>query len=265
MPAPLPPSPVGTAITAVKQLRESVARATGVQLRSLDERTHLKAVSFAWFQNYKPEILLTWPTARLADIDASFQELLTLSEKAPSIIKVRGRLKEVQARLVALQSVLMLVPAAAGPSADVPPSFGSVPDSAMRQVLTRRWNECVACLGAGAPLAATVMMGGLLESLFLARVNREPNKQAVFTATSAPKDGKTQQTLALKEWTLKDYIAVAHELHWIPPSVRDVGQMARDYRNYIHPQKELSHQIALTLDDAKMFWHLSKAVAGHLL
>lgn len=265
MPAPLPPSPVGTAITAVKKLRESVARVPGVQLRALDQRTHLKAVSFAWFQNYKPEILASWPTAQLADIDASFQELLTLSEKAPLVTKVRERLKQVLTRLVALQGVLLLVPAATGAAADLAPSFGSVPDAAMRQVLTRRWNECVACLGAGAPLAATVMMGGLLESLFLARVNREPNKAAVFTAASAPKDSKTQQTLALKEWTLKDYIAVAHELHWIPPSVRDVGQIVRDYRNYIHPQKELSHQIALTLDDAKMFWHLSKAVAGHLL
>jgi hypothetical protein len=247
----------------VKRLRASLAREHGPQLRSGESRAHLKAVAFAWFQSYKPSILRMWPTATLTDIDALFQELLTLSEKAPSAAKVRSRAKDAQVRLVALQGVL--VAAAPAVTADVPPSFGAVPDPAMRQVLTRRWNECVACLGAGAPLAATVMMGGLLESLFLARVNREPSKQAVFTASAAPKDAKTHQTLSLKDWTLKDYIAVAHELRWIPPSVRDVGQIVRDYRNYIHPQKELSHQIALTLEDARMFWQLSKAVAGHLL
>ena len=95
MPAPLPPSPVGTAITAVKKLRESVARASGVQLRAIDQRTHLKAVSSAWFLNYKPDILASWPTAQLADIDTFFQELLTLSERAPAVTKVRKRLKQV--------------------------------------------------------------------------------------------------------------------------------------------------------------------------
>jgi hypothetical protein len=108
-------------------------------------------------------------------------------------------------------------------------------------------------------------MGGLLESLFLARINREPNQAAVFTATAAPRNTKTGQTLPLKEWGLKDYIAVARELRWIPQSVKDVGEIVRDYRNYIHPQKELSHQIDLTIADAQMFWQVSKAIFGYLL
>ncbi len=121
------------------------------------------------------------------------------------------------------------------------------------------------CRGtAGAPLAATVMMGGLLESLFLARVNREPDKAAIFTAKSAPVDAKSQNPLPLREWTLKDYIGVAHELRWIPQSAKDVSEIVRDYRNYIHPQKELAHQIALTIADAGLFWQVSKAIATHL-
>jgi hypothetical protein len=109
------------------------------------------------------------------------------------------------------------------------------------------------------------MMGGLLESLFLARINREPNKQPIFTSTAAPKDSKTQQPLSLREWSLKDYIAVSHQLGWIPQSVHDVSQVLRDYRNYIHPQKELSHQLALTAADAEMFWTVSRAIALRLL
>jgi MrcB-like, N-terminal domain len=41
----------------------------------------------------------------------------------------------------------------------------------MKVILERRWNECQRCLRARAPLAATVMMGGLLEALFVARAN----------------------------------------------------------------------------------------------
>lgn len=265
MPSPLPSSPVGSIITDVKRLREVLGRIRAKQVWSSEARTHIRAVAFAWFQTYKPALLTTWPTAQLAELDTDFGELLNLSEKVPSTAKVRARAKAMHLRLVTLQNALLTTVSSGASSADVPPPFGAIPDAAMRQVLARRWTECVACLGAGAPLAATVMMGGLLESLFLARVNREPSKQAVFTAASAPKDSKTQQPLPLKDWTLKDYIAVAHELRWIPPSVRDVGQIVRDYRNYIHPQKELSHQIALTLEDARMFWQLSKAVAAHLL
>ena len=109
------------------------------------------------------------------------------------------------------------------------------------------------------------MMGGLLESLFLARVNREPQKPRIFTAQSAPKDRKTNNPLALSEWTLANYIAVAHELKWISQAVRDVSVILRDYRNYIHPQKEMSHQLALTTADSEMLWAVCKGIAIQLL
>lgn len=256
------PSPVGGVISDVKRLRDSVASVRTPQLWSAELRAHIKAVAFSWFQAYKPDITKVWPAAAVDDIDATLKELLTLAEKAPSKTKVQALLKAVQSRLVALQSAL----AGMAPTVtDTPPTFGNVPDPNMREVLTRRWNECVACLAADAPLAATVMMGGLLESLFLSRVNRETDKRPIFTAAAAPKDFKTRQTLPLERWTLNDYIAVAFELRWIRTPVRDVSQIVRDYRNYIHPHKELSNQLALTIDDARMFWQVSKVLAGFLV
>ena len=67
------------------------------------------------------------------------------------------------------------------------------------------------------------MMGGLLEGLLLARVNSESNKSPIFTASAAPKD-KQGKTLQLKEWTLRNYIAVAHELKWISQPIKDIGE-----------------------------------------
>ena len=122
----------------------------------------------------------------------------------------------------------------------------------------------MACLTAGAPMAATVMMGGLLESLFLSRINRETNQAPIFTAQAAPKD-KHGKALPLNRWMLGSYIAVAHELGWITQSGRDVSEVLQDYRNYIHPQKELSRQAALTPEDARMFWAVFKAIAQRLL
>jgi hypothetical protein len=113
-------------------------------------------------------------------------------------------------------------------------------------------------------MAATVMMGGLLEGLLLARVNKEPDPRPVFTAAGAPRD-KMGKTLALKDWTLRNFIDVAHELKWITVSARDVGVVLRDYRNYIHPQKELSHGIILEAGDASVLWEVAKSISRQLL
>jgi len=72
----------------------------------------------------------------------------------------------------------------------------------MQQLLTNRWKECVGCLEHGLPLAATVMMGGLLEGLFLARIEELADKAPVFKANAAPRDRVTGQTLGLKDWVL---------------------------------------------------------------
>jgi hypothetical protein len=86
----------------------------------------------------------------------------------------------------------------------------------------------------------------------------------VFTATHAPKD-KAGKTLLLKEWGLKNFIDVAHDLGWITTAAKDIGEVLRDYRNYIHPQKELSHGISLGPGDAEMLWNVAKSVAVQVL
>jgi hypothetical protein len=113
-------------------------------------------------------------------------------------------------------------------------------------------------------MAATVMMGGLLETLLLARINLEANKAPVFMASAAPKD-RAGKTRTLSEWGLKDYIAVCHELGWIGISAKEVGVVLRDFRNYIHPHKQLSHRVHLKDDDAVLFWGVSKTVSRQLL
>jgi hypothetical protein len=134
----------------------------------------------------------------------------------------------------------------------------------MQSILAYRWRECVLCLQAPAPLAATVMMGGLLEAILLARINREPDKSRVFKANKAPKDLKGS-TRSLKDWTLSDYIKVSHELRWISVPVKDVGEVLRDYRNYIHPYKQFIQDLNLSSDDASLFWDVTKNITRQII
>jgi hypothetical protein len=135
----------------------------------------------------------------------------------------------------------------------------------MREILERRWDECQRCLDAEAHLAATVMMGGLLEALFVARANRLQDKKPLFTAKATPLDSQTKKPLPLSRWTLQPYLDVGHELGWISSSAKDIAVVLRDYRNYVHPEKERSHGVTLTAHDSDMFWQVTKSLARQLL
>lgn len=244
-----------------KLLRKKDAR----QVWADDERTTIKATCLAWFNNQKPHIARPLDSRALDGANALFNKMLKASERAGSRSRYLQSLKQLRKELLEIRSKQVLT-SETTITDDLPPSFATlIRDPRMQDILVRRWGECVTCLHAPAPMAATVMMGGLLEGLLLARVNKDSNQQPIFTAAGAPKDRKTGDPLPLKEWTLKNFIDVAHELRWISQSAKDVGDVLRDYRNYIHPQKELSHGITLTSDDAPILWEVAKSISKQLL
>lgn len=254
------------ALQEVDRLRRSLKRGHGVQVRSADERAEARATALAWFNNHRDAVVDQLGADALLDLDNAYREVLNATARAASRSTYDSLLREIRHLLTVTRAdAIMPVAASAAATSDAPPSFANlVADPTMQEVLTRRWTECVLCLSAGASLAATVMMGGLLEGLLLAKINSLSDKRRVFTAASAPKD-RSGQTLPLSEWTLKNYIDVAHELRWISRSARDIGAVLRDYRNYVHPQKELSHGIRLSVQDAALWWEVSKFIARELL
>jgi hypothetical protein len=254
------------AIKRCKFLQGLLRKKTTRQVWTDEERSTIKATCQAWFNNQSPKISPELESAALATANAIYDRMLKASERAGSRSKYQDDLKELHGELLEIRSKQMAVASKTVATSDAAPSFVRlIPDVRMQGILDRRWAECVLCLHAPAPMAATVMMGGLLEGLLLARVNKVPNQQPIFTAKSSPKDKKTGNPLALKDWGLKDFIDVAHELKWITVSAKDVGVVLRDYRNYIHPQKELSHGVTLVPDDAGVLWEVAKSIAKQLL
>jgi hypothetical protein len=190
---------------------------------------------------------------------------LDASDRATARTTYSARLKELREALIVLRKDGLSASAIRLATLDPAPDFSPLTgDPEMQQILVERWQECVKCIEAEAPLSATVMMGGLLETLLLGRINRETNKAAVFQAKSAPKD-KTAKTKPLGEWMLNDYIGAAHDLKWITFSAKEVAEVLRDFRNYIHPHKQLRHGVRLSGDDAKLLWEVSKSIAVQVL
>ena len=239
---------IDAAIADADNLQKVLKRQKAKQVQSADERQIIKAIALAWFKKHRPTLCALLGEDQLAEIDETYRWMIEASGRATTRAKYVKALKAAKKQLSSLQTqhaVTLADPRAVSlPTAktsDSPPQFQPlVADPKMQVILAQRWRECVICVNSGAPLAATVMMGGILEGLLLAKINQMANMAPAFTATSAPRD-KAGKTLQLKDWTLKNYIDVAHELKWITTTAKDIGEVTREYRNYIHPRKELSH------------------------
>lgn len=259
---------IDTAISDTDRLRRILKRQKAPQVRSIEERSHIKATALAWYNNHRTKVVPFVNGDQLQVVDDLYKQLLSASDRASARLTYETSLKAIHRELSELRgsTVMSATITATKHTTDEPPEFSPlIADTRMQGILLNRWRECSSCISAGAPLAATVMMGGLLEALLLARVNKETDKTQIFKSASAPKDKKTGKAFPLQEWTLKNYIDVAHELKWISQSAKDIGQVLRDYRNYIHPYKELSNKVALEKNDAILFWEISKSISRQLI
>ena len=259
---------VDAAIAEIDRLRKVLKRRQSLQVWSVEEKSLVKATALSWFNSHRKQVQTGVYSDLLDPSDTYYKTLLNAADRVGSRVKYDRLLKGIRKELVDVRGYTLTSSRnnAEQITANEPPKFDPlVADPRMREILTNRWLECCACLTAGASLAATVMMGGLLEALLLARVNKEQNKTSIFTAATAPKDKSIGKILPLKDWTLRNFIDVAHELNWISKSAKDVGEVLRDYRNYIHPYKEFSHEVRLREDDAILFWEISKGIARQVI
>lgn len=236
-------------------------------MRSREERDLAKSTVLAWFNSHLSSVREATGVEVCNAINDLYRQLIEFTDKAILRSKYDACLKDIKKELASLRKHVVLGHSA--PPADTsnsPPDFSQlIGDTAMKGILRERWLECVTCTMNGAPLAATVMMGGLLETLLLTRFNREADKSKIFSAATAPQDRNTGKPLQLKEWTLRHYLDVAHELGWITKSTKEVGEVLRDFRNYVHPYKQASHGVVLKTDDARLFWEVCKEITRQLL
>ena len=248
----------------VERLRKILKKSTVVQVRSTDERAVAKATAYSWFHDRRLSVA-NLATQSLEDVDDKYQLILDAAERHSSRTKYLTTLKDLKRCLIKLRAEAIAGNSGANQNDSAPDFSPLVQDPSMQKILRSRWDECVLCLGAKACLAATVMMGGLLEAILLARVNRIQNKTPLFTAKRAPKDPKTGATRQLREWMLNDFIQVLSELKLITGSATSSGAVLRDYRNYIHPQRQLSHDMHLSQEDAELFWDVTKNIVRQVI
>lgn len=261
-----PHADLDNAIRDIDRIRKVVARIKDKQVRKGDDRDFLKASAWSWFRTRRPAVAEALGTDAIDAIDRPFQVMLDSADKHSSKKTYVNAAKAAKTALLAARKAMLSASSLTLNGNEAPPNFGPLAsDSLMQDILLRRWNECQVCILGGAPLAAVVMMGGLLEALFVARANKLSDKGALFNTAGTPIDKRTGKPLSLQNWMLASYIAVGHELGWISKSGKDVAGVLREYRNFIHPEKERSHGVALEVDDARMLWEVTRTLSRELL
>lgn len=108
-------------------------------------------------------------------------------------------------------------------------------DSKLVPILEERFKEAQQCLS-HSPLAAIMLCGSFLEGLLLGIAQKRPKD--FNCSQKSPKD-KNGNPKAFKDWTLAQFIDVACEIELLRLDVKKFSHVLRDFRNYIHPYKQM--------------------------
>lgn len=144
-----------------------------------------------------------------------------------------------------------------------PPEFLSLKiEPGLGEILAQRWNETQKCYDKGAFLAATILMGTMLEGILLAVFQRFPKD--VNTSKIAPTDSKTGKVKYFAEWSLSEMINVAHDIGWIDLDVKKFSHALRDFRNIIHPYQQMVYKTFPDEDTCGISWLVVQAATNDL-
>lgn len=250
---------INKAIIELESLKKILNKKKTNQVDSVDEKNLIKATSYSWIKSYQPKLSIFFKdSAEISRIHDSYCKLLNFSDKRTTRNVYKDIIKQLKNDLIELRSAIIKKNTSGElvyNDSNIIPDFSVlISDPAMISIIHKRWVEIEICLKYEAPLASTVMMGGLLESVLLAKINKLDDKSILFKQKTTPKNSKTNKPKQLGEWRLKEYIDVLSEIKIITKPTADFSRLIRDYRNYIHPEKELRMGESIEVCDAKLFW-----------
>lgn len=134
-------------------------------------------------------------------------------------------------------------------------------EDSVLSILSSRITELQIIIQNGASLSSVIMMGSILEGLFLTIARKYPKEYNL--ASSAPKD-KEGNTRKFYEWTLNDFINVTYEIGGIMEDVQKFASSLRHFRNYIHPYQQMSTGFIPTEDTVNICYQVLKATISQI-
>lgn len=183
-------------------------------------------------------------------------EILMIEGIKIEITGIKPELKEITPQFMEVEEEKKLKPLP-------PPDFLRLKiEPFLGGILSERWNETQRCFDSGAYLAATILMGTMLEGILLAAIQKFPKE--ANTSKVAPKDVRSGKIKNFAEWSLSEMINVVHDLGWIDLDVKKFSHSLRDFRNIIHPYQQMILQTFPDKDTCGISWLVVQAATNDL-
>lgn len=133
-------------------------------------------------------------------------------------------------------------------------------DPNLLPVLESRLVEAQHCL-TSAPLATIFLCGSILEGILLGVALQSPKE--FNQSPNSPKD-KDNKVKPFHEWSLAQFIDVAHGLGALKLDVKKFSHELRDFRNYIHPYQQLASKFTPDKHTAEICLQVLKAAIADI-
>ena len=124
------------------------------------------------------------------------------------------------------------------------------------EVIRSRFEEISNCLNSNAPLSVIFLSGSSLEGILLGVALKYPKEFNQSQCSPKQDDGKVKK---FHEWSLSNFIDVAHDIGLLKEDVKKFSHSLRDFRNYIHPYQQISSNFNPDMHTAKISWQVLKA------
>jgi hypothetical protein len=157
-------------------------------------------------------------------------------------------------------------PAFRTPAATAPLSLRAdlaeiVHDTALTELLRKRLDEARTCREYGAPLSSVIMLGSVLEGV-LHDVALQHQAEA-YRCQLAPKN-QNGTPRPISRWMLVQLVDVAHACGWIDLDAQRFCHELREYRNMVHPVRELADMHHPDEDTVAICWNVVVAALNDL-
>ncbi|MEI0611868.1 hypothetical protein [Brachyspira pilosicoli] len=123
-------------------------------------------------------------------------------------------------------------------------------DEKVLNLLVRRLEEIKKTIQYKIPFAAIMLSGSALEGILLyAAYKFELN----FKQSKLCPKNDNNRVKGFNNWTLNELIDVAYDIGLLTDDVKRLSHNLREFRNYIHPDKELKNNYSPNIKSAKIF------------
>lgn len=127
-------------------------------------------------------------------------------------------------------------------------------------VIESRMSEIEKAFKGEAFLSVVLLAGSTLEGLFLNLASQNP--QIFNTSPISPKkDGSVKK---FDQWTLNNFIEVAHDIGIIEKDTYRFSKELRDFRNYIHPFQQMTEKFTPREQTAKICLQVLKSAISDI-